>query len=147
MGSPFQDSFRRKKPDPNRSGPFPNREKTKTMNQNNAETIDLTNAEAVAAHAENLRRQADEMEARLRTLRGENDAAAVGGPLKKPASQAMKTAKKITGWALGVGVVSLGGVYLYSRLRAAGVNVPDGEAVGAAVGDTVATVVDAATGG
>ncbi|WJJ54923.1 hypothetical protein [Xanthomonas phage RTH11] len=57
MGSPFQDSFRRKPPGHNRPGPIPNSEKTKTMNQNNAETIDLTNAEAVAAHAESLRRQ------------------------------------------------------------------------------------------
>lgn len=91
-----------------------------------------------------LRAEAEVMEERLRVLRAENSEA--GGKASKIVqnvrkSQALKTVKKFLGYTLVVGGVTLAGAYVYSRLRTAGVDVPDGEAVG----DAVARAVDAAT--
>lgn len=129
---------------------YPNR-KVPKMNKTanaalNTATIDMNDPTAVAAEAERTRKLADTMSARLEELRGQNDAAAAaptGAVSKALGNSFVRTSKRILGWTLGVGVVGVIGAYAYSRLRAAGVDVPDGEAIG----DTVASAVDAATGG
>lgn len=119
----------------------PNNETTSTTDAN---AVDLTNADAISAQAAQLRGQADELDSRAKILRGENDenASQGSGLLQKVRkSKALKTTKRVLGWTLGVGVVSLAGVYAYSRLRAAGVDVP----TGGDIGNVVARGVDAAT--
>lgn len=104
----------------------------KSNAKNNDSVIDLNNESAVQAERDRLQAQADEMEARLAQLRKENDEAATrpsGAASKSSESSMFKTAKKVVGWTLGVGVVGLAGTYLYSKLQSAGVEIPT-EAVG-----------------
>jgi hypothetical protein len=91
-----------------------------------------------------LKHEADAIQVRLDELRAEN--AGVGGKASSIIDNARKSkwlrvTKRVLGYTLAVGGVTLVGAYAYSRLRTAGVNVPDGDAIGA----TVASAVDAMT--
>lgn len=100
-------------------------------------TIDMNDQSSVSAEAGRLRDQADSMDARLRELRGENDAASVrpsGAASAAGKSNAIKTVKKVVAWTLGVGVFALASTYLYSKLQAAGVDVPGEGLVDAVAG-------------
>ena len=115
-----------------------------TNTTDTANNVDMQNADAIMEQATNLRNQANELEGRAKILRGENDQAATEGSgllSRVRRSKGLRTAKRVLGLTLGVGVVSLVGVYAYSRLRTAGVDVP----TGSDIGDVIARGVDAAT--
>jgi len=115
-------------------------------NPNNANTNTTADAAALNDEAARTAALANQMGNNVNALREENDRAAVaptGAVSKAMGGKFARTTKRVLGWTLGVGVVGLIGAYAYSRLRAAGVNVPTGQDVG----DAVATAVDAATAG
>jgi heme oxygenase len=110
----------------------------------NTNVDNITEISEIEQQRDRLKAEAAAMEDRLRVLRAENNEA--GGKASRIVqnvrkSKALKTVKKFLGYTLVVGGVTLAGAYIYSRLRTAGVDVPDGDAVG----DAVARAVDAAT--
>lgn len=110
--------------------------KTNTADTLNAD-VNIDDAAAVAQQRDALREAADQMEARLQQLRGENDAAASAptDALKQAKrNRRWATARKVGYWALGTGAVAFLGAYAYGRLRAAGVDLPESEIADAIVG-------------
>ena len=106
--------------------------------------VEVDAANARAAERATLEAEINERTERLSQLREEN--ATAGGKSSNilkdmRRSKAVRVAKRVVGYALVGGVVILAGSYVYSRLRSAGVDVPDGDAIG----NAVAGAVDAAT--
>ncbi|QVD49190.1 hypothetical protein LUCX_120 [Xanthomonas phage vB_XciM_LucasX] len=89
-----------------------------------------------AATAARLQAEIDERQEQLNKLRSENDANATGASnvaseLRK--GNKLRTFRRVLGWTAGVGVVAVGAAYVIGRVRAAGVEVPVGEAIDAAI--------------
>lgn len=124
--TPFHASFEQRPMDPFPGHVlFPNRDNP-PMQHETATPEGMTATERTD-EIRRLEEIAGDAQRRLDQLRADNDAAETG-PSRAASgnreSSSLRITKKVVGWSLAAGVALLGGVFIYGRLQAAGVD-PD----------------------